>query len=118
MDGVYTYADEDGVTGTWVIRTTCTPACVAHVTTGPGRGFDAPLVDGRFIVTRTVPGGAECPSYPVGENGAWFDGGAHPVTVTQWWDPRTLTGEVDFLDSPAPCGLGDVHDGFTLTRIG
>lgn len=118
MDGVYAYADEDGVTGTWIIRTTCTPGCAAHVTTGPGRGFDAPLVDGRYIVTRVVPEGAVCPAYTVGDNGAWFDGGAHEVTATQWWDPRTLTGEVDFLRSPAPCGLGDLHDRFTLTRIG
>ncbi|WP_264061478.1 hypothetical protein [Mycobacterium angelicum] len=118
MDGVYTYADEDGVTATWIIRTACTPGCIAHVTTGPGRGFDAALVDGRYTVTRTVPEGAVCPSYTVGDNGSWFDGGAHPVTVTQWWDPLTLAGEVDFLDSPAPCGLGDRHDHFTLTKVG
>ena len=120
MDGVYTYADEDGVVATWKIRTTCTPGCVAHVTTGPGRGFDAPLVNGRFTVTRTVPEGAICPAYTafVGETPASFDGGEHPVTVNQWWDPRTLTGEVDFLETSAPCGLVDRRDTFTLTRIG
>ncbi|MFV0493893.1 MAG: hypothetical protein ACK5M9_02390, partial [Mycobacterium sp.] len=32
MNGVYRYTDEDGATGTWVISTTCTPGCVAHVT--------------------------------------------------------------------------------------
>src|SRR5258708_36940248 len=55
MDGVYHYADEDGAVGTWIIRTTCTPDCVAHVTTAPGRGFDAPLIDGRYTVTLTGP---------------------------------------------------------------
>jgi hypothetical protein len=120
MDGVYTYADEDGVVATWSIRTTCTPGCVAHVTTAAGRGFDAPLVNGRYTVTRTVPEGAVCPGHAdfVGETAAWFDGGEHPVKVYQWWDPRTLTGEVDFLESSAPCGLHDLRDTFTLTRIG
>ena len=116
MDGVFTYADEDGVVATWNITTTCTPGCVAHVTTAPGQGFDAPLVNGRYAATRTVPGGAVCPVEAIGET--LFDGGAHPVTVYQWWDPRTLTGEVDFLESPAPCGLHDWRDSFTLTKIG
>jgi hypothetical protein len=118
MDGLYTYADEDGVVATWAIRTTCTPGCVAHVTTAPGHGFDAHLVNGRYTTTRVVPEGASCPAYTVGDNGALFDGGSHPVTVYQWWDPATLTGEVDFLDTPAPCALHDQHDTFTLTRIG
>jgi hypothetical protein len=120
MDGVYTYADEDGVVATWSIRTTCTPGCVAHVTTAPGRGFDAPLVNGCYTVTRIVPEGAVCPGHAdlVGETFAWSDGGEHPVKVHQWWDPRTLTGEVDFLESSAPCGLHDLRDTFTPTRIG
>ncbi|SOJ56522.1 hypothetical protein MSIMFB_04001 [Mycobacterium simulans] len=118
MDGVYTYADEDGVVATWAINTTCTPRCVAHVTTAPGQGFDAPLVDGRYFVTRTVPEGAICPAHIPGDGGSPHDASQHPVTVNQWWDPITLTGEVDFLESPAPCGLGDWHDRFTLTRVG
>jgi hypothetical protein len=40
------------------------------------------------------------------------------VTINQTWDPVALTGEVDFLDTSAPCGLVDPHDFFTLTRIG
>jgi hypothetical protein len=61
-----------------------------------------------------------CPGYTtiVGETPASVDGGEHPVTVNQWWDPRTLTGEVDFLETSAPCGLHDLRDTFTLTRIG
>jgi hypothetical protein len=112
MNGVYHYADEDGDTGTWVIRTACTPNCVAPVTTSPTRGFDAELIDGRYISTRTVAEGAICPA---GEGG---DGGQHPVTFTQWWDPQTLTGEVDFLESSAPCGLKDLRGAFTLTKFG
>lgn len=61
LAGVYLYADEDGDTGTWAIRTTCTPDCVAHVTTSSGRSFDAALVDGRYTNTRTIPGGVVCP---------------------------------------------------------
>ena len=57
MNGVYSYADEDGLTGTWIISTTCTPGCVAHVKTALDSGFDAPMVNGRYTVTRTVPGG-------------------------------------------------------------
>lgn len=107
INGVYSYADEDGLRGTWIIETTCTPACVAHVSTALDAGFDAPLVNSRYTVTRTVPEGAVCP-----------DNSQHPVTINQSWDPQTLTGEVDFLETSAPCGLGDQHDDFVLTRIG
>lgn len=117
-DGVYTYADEDGVVATWTIRTACAPHCVAHVTTAPGFGFTAPLVNGRHTVTRVVPEGVTCPAYLLGDNGSLWDGGTHPVTVHQWWDPLSLTGEVDFLESSAPCGIPDPHDTFTLTKIG
>lgn len=108
MNGVYHYADEDGDTGVWTINTTCKQVCVAHVTTGPGMGFNAPLIDGRYTVTRTVPEGAMCVN----------DNSLHPVSVNQSWDPLTLTGMAIFLDSSAPCGLTDPHDAFTLTRIG
>lgn len=118
MDGVYTYLDEDGVTATWTIRTACTPQCVAHVTTWPGHGFAAPLVNGRHTVTRTVPYGVTCPEYMLGDNGSMWDGGEHPVTVHQWWDPVTLRGEVDFVDTTAWCGIPDPHDTFTLTKVG
>ena len=107
MNGVYGYADEDGLTGTWIISTTCTPGCVAHVKTALDSGFDAPLVNGRYTVTRTVPEGAVCP-----------DNSQHPVNINQSWDPVTLVGEVDFLDTSAPCGLADPHDDFVLTKIG
>ncbi|OBJ80970.1 hypothetical protein A5656_18530 [Mycobacterium gordonae] len=115
--GVYLYADEDGDTGTWTIRTTCTPDCVAHVTTSSGRGFDAALVDGRYTNTRTIPGGVTCPGHTAGDFGRWIPASEHPVTVTQWWDPATLAGEVDFFNDAAPCGLADRRDSFTLTRI-
>jgi hypothetical protein len=118
MEGVYSYIDEDGDAATWTIRTTCTPHCVAQVTTVPGYGFAAPLINGRHTVTRTVPEGVTCPSYFLGDNGSLWDGGTYPVTVHQWWDPLTLTGGVEFLDSAAPCGIPDPHDTFTLTRIG
>lgn len=36
MDGVYLYADDDGGKGTWTVSTTCSPSCVAHVTTAQG----------------------------------------------------------------------------------
>lgn len=116
-DGDYTYQDEDGVVATWSIRTSCTPGCAAHVTTAPGQGFTAPLVNGRYAVKRVVPEGAVCPGYTLGDNAAVFDGGVHPVHVYQWWDPVTLAGEVDFLETDAPCGLHDLRDSFTLTRI-
>ena len=117
MNGVYHYADEDGDAGTWTIATTCSPHCVAHVTTGSGRSFDARLENGRYVNTRIVMDGLECPSYFVGE--LVLGGRSHPVNVTQWWDPMTLNGEVDFSHpSVAPCVLDDHHDKFTLTRIG
>ena len=119
MNGVYHYADDDGDVGTWTIRTRCTPGCVAHVTTSPGRGFDAPLVDGRYTVTRTVPEGVSCTSYGHGWEGMGTYVSTHAVTITQWWDPVTLRGEVDFLDTTAPCNLhNDEHDRFTLTKFG
>lgn len=114
-DGQYTYADEDGVVAMWSIATTCSPGCVAHVSTGPGQGFDAPLVNGRYAVKRVVPEGAFCPPYVVGET--LFGSTEHPVHVYQWWNPVTLAGEVDFLETSAPCGLHDLRDSFTLTRI-
>lgn len=117
MDGVYLYADEDGDTGKWVIRTTCTPDCVAHVTTSPGRGFDAPLVDGRYTNSRTIPEGVVCPGHTAGDYGRWIAASEHPVTVVQWWDPATLAGEVDYIDHDAPCTLASHTDRFTLTRI-
>src|ERR1700709_1292576 len=81
MNGVYHYADDDGDVGTWTIRTRCTPGCVAHVTTSPGRGFDAPLVDGRYTVTRTVPEGVSCTSYGHGWEGMGTYVSTHAVTV-------------------------------------
>lgn len=117
-DGVYAYMEGPAAAETWTIRTTCTPQCVAHVTTTPGHGFTAPLVDGNYVVTRTVPQGVTCPSYFLGDNGSSWGGGTHPVTVHQWWDPVTLAGGVDFLDSPAPCGIPNPHNTFTLVKIG
>jgi hypothetical protein len=117
MSGIYTYADEDGVVAKWTIHTTCTPGCVAHVSDPPDPGFDAPLVDGRYIVTRTVPEAVLCPEWSAGAGGASGGASLHPVNVIQWWDPLTLTGEVDFLDSGVPCEH-DRHDTFTLTKIG
>ncbi|WP_205875532.1 hypothetical protein [Mycobacterium camsae] len=115
MNGVYSYVDEDGDFGTWTIATTCDPNCVAHVETGPGRGFDAVLVDGVYTVNRSVPAGLSCPDYMLGET--LWDAGEHPVQVLQWWDPATLQGEVHFLASTAPCEIGDHHDRFTLTPV-
>lgn len=115
MNGVYSYMDEDGDFGTWTIATTCEPTCVAHVVTGPGRGFDAVLVNGVYTVNRSVPAGLSCPDYILGDT--LWDAGDHPVQVWQWWDPATLKGEVHFLASTAPCEIGDHHDRFTLTPV-
>lgn len=115
-EGVYAYLDTGGGYGTWHISTACTPQCVAQVTTAPGHGFAAPVINGRPTVTRIVPNGVTCPLYQVGELLA--DGGTWPVTVHQSWDPRTLRGDVYFVDSPSPCGIPNSHSTFTLTRIG
>jgi len=88
------------------------------VTTDPGLGFAAPLIEGRYTVTRDVPNGVTCPAYRLGDNGALFPGGTYPVTVRQWWDPRTLVGEVRFLDSPSPCGIPNPRNHFVLSKIG
>ena len=116
--GVYEYVDGFGAASTWAITTTCAPHCVAHVTTAPGHGFTAPLVNGRHVVTRTVPEGVTCPSYYLGDNGSSWGGGTHPVLVRQWWDPVTLAGGVDFLESSAPCGIPNPHNSFTLVKVG
>jgi hypothetical protein len=71
MNGVYHYADEDGGHGTWIVHTTCTPGCVAHVSTSMDSGFDAPLVNGRYTVNRSIPEGAICP-----------DNSQHPIDLT------------------------------------
>jgi hypothetical protein len=115
IDGGYRYLDASGNAGTWTIRTACTPHCLAYVTTSPGRGFTAPLINGNYTVTRTVPDGVTCPAYYVGETP--FGGGTYWVVVNQWWDPSTLTGGVDYLQTPAPCGIPTAHDTFTLTRV-
>ncbi|OBK12582.1 hypothetical protein [Mycobacterium asiaticum] len=117
MQGVYAYTESDGVAATWTITTTCAPGCVAHVTTSPGHGFNAPLVNGRHTVTRSVPDGVTCPAYLLGDNGSLWSGGTWPVTVRQWWDPVSLNGGVEFLDSPSPCGIPNPRTSFTLTPI-
>jgi hypothetical protein len=117
-EGVYAYTEAQGVGAIWTIRTTCTPGCVAYVTTDPGLGFAAPLTNGRYSVTRVVPTGVTCPAIRIGDNGALFDGGTYPVTVRQSWDPLTLAGEVRFLDSPSPCGIPNPRDRFVLSKVG
>jgi len=117
-DGAFTYLDENGQSATWIIRTTCSPDCVAQVTTSPGHGFTAPLIDGRPTATRSVPDGVTCPSSFIGDSGSLRDGGVWPVTVRQSWDPGTLHGDVYFLDSPSPCGIPVWHQTFTLMKIG
>lgn len=115
-NGAYRYTDQNGNVATWIIRTECTPGCLADVTTSPGHGFTAPLVNGTYTVTRTVPDGLTCPLYPVGE--ILLGGGRYPVVARQFWDARTLHGGVDYLDTPAPCPIANLHDTFTLTPIG
>ncbi|OBJ51704.1 hypothetical protein [Mycobacterium sp. 1423905.2] len=115
-DGVFTYTDDNGVQATWTIRTTCAPQCVAQVTTGPGQSFSAPLVNGRHTVTRTVPQGVKCPLYAFADS--LWGGGTYPATIDQSWSPQTLTGDVNYLQSSAPCSIADLHDSFTLSRIG
>lgn len=117
-EGVYNYVESDGVAGTWTVTTSCTPQCVANVTTTPGYGFTAPLVNGRYSVTRDVPDGVTCPSYTLGNNASRWPGGTYSVTVKQWWDSHTLVGGVNFLDSPSPCGIPNPYDTFTLRKIG
>ncbi|AYE99464.1 hypothetical protein C0J29_31455 (plasmid) [Mycobacterium paragordonae] len=124
MDGVYLYADDDGGKGTWTISTTCSPSCVAHVTTAGGGSFDAPLIDGKYVNSRTLPEGLNCPLYVMGD--LLLDGGYHPVSVVQWWDPVTLSGEVHFTPYtdvdiphvPPNCYIVDHHQLFTLTKVG
>lgn len=126
MDGVYLYADEDGGSGTWTVSTTCNPSCVAHVTTALGRSFDAPLIDGQYVNSRTIPDGLTCPLYVMGDFAV--DGGDHPVSVVQWWNPITLSGEVHFYPSfgvvsdvphvSPNCYTDEHHQRFTLTKVG
>jgi len=124
MDGVYLYADADGGTGTWTVNTTCSPDCIAHVTTALGRSFDAPFIDGRYVNSRTIPDGLDCPLYQMADS--LWDPGSHPVSVVQWWDPITLKGEVhftpagqvDFPHSPPSCYIVEHHQLFTLTKAG
>ncbi|MHA7649110.1 hypothetical protein ACX9NE_04950 [Mycobacterium sp. ML4] len=116
MNGVYSYRDDDGGLGTWTVRTSCNPNCVAHVTTASGRTFEASLVNGRYVNVRTIPDGIDCPLIQIGDTLA--DPGNQAVEVRQWWDPVTLIGEVEFNYDSSPCHVGDYHDRFTLTEIG
>lgn len=123
MDGVYLYIDEDGGTGTWTVNTTCNPDCIAHVTTALRRGFDAPFVDGRYVNSRTIPDGLDCPLYQMADS--LWDPGDHPVSVIQWWDPITLRGEVhftpaeqvDYPHTPPSCYIVEHHQVFSLTKV-
>lgn len=115
MNGTYRYTDENGNAGTWTIANACTAGCLAYVTTSPGHGFTAKLLDGVYVTTREVPDGLRCPLYFVGDT--VLGGGTYSVVVHQWWNPRTLTGAVDYLDTPAPCGVSNLHDTFSLTPI-
>lgn len=115
MNGMYRYTDENGNAGIWTIANACTTGCLAYVATSPGHGFTAALLDGVYVTTRVVPDGVRCPLYFVGDTA--FGGGTYSVVVHQWWNPRTLAGAVDYLDTAAPCGVENLHDTFTLTPI-
>lgn len=120
MNGTYRYTDDKGNVGTWIIKTTCSSGCRADVTTSPGHGFTASLVDGVYTVNRTVPNGVTCPNSFTffGETGISVDGGSYSVSVRQWWDASTLAGGTDYLDSAAPCAIFPSHDTFVLKPIG
>ena len=115
-EGVYSYLDTAGGYATWHIRTACTPQCVAQVTTAPGHGFAAPLVNGRPTVTRIVPNGVNVPCtksakyWPMAARGPLpsINRGTHARSAARCTSWRARRRAV-FLTRTAT---------FTLTRIG
>ncbi|WP_102144615.1 hypothetical protein [Mycobacterium hubeiense] len=118
LEGVYTYTQQDGLTGTWTIYPSCVPtvgdlreplylpvACRLHVQAFPGvAGGDAVLTNGVWAYHTRNREGMKCP------DGSWA-----PINETYEFDTNTMSGTRSTFHS-ADCGLppGMVKTPFTL----
>jgi hypothetical protein len=118
LEGVYTYHQEGGPSGTYTIFPSCVPtvgdlreplylpvACRLHVqaTHGIASG-DARLTNGVWSFTTSIKEGMQCP------DGSWA-----PVTETYEFDTNTMSGTRSIFHSAA-CGMpaGEKKSAFTL----
>lgn len=124
LEGVYTYTQQDGLTGDWTIFPSCVPtvgdlreplylpvACRLHVTSFPGvKGGDAVLVNGVWNYHTTISDGVKC-----------SDGSTLQVVETVEFNTDTMTGIRS--DSHAPGCNGElpaaiIKTPFALARKG
>ena len=121
IEGVYTYTEAEGQTGTWTIFPSCVPtvgdvrvslelpvACRLHVAGSEGiTGGDARLIGGVWAFNTTKREGMKCP------DGSWA-----PTTETVEFDDITMTGTRSIFHT-AVCGLqpGQFIVPFTLSFI-
>lgn len=107
LEGVYSYTEDGGRTGTWTVYPSCVPtvgdlreplelpvACRLHVAGSPGlTGGDARLVSGLWSYTTPVLRGMKCP-----------DGSTAPTMETFEFDGNTMAG-TRTVTHAAVCGL-------------
>lgn len=122
MEGIYTYTQQDGLTGTWTISPSCVPvvgdlreplelpvACRLQVIGSPGvRSGDARLTNGVWAYHVRDEEGMKCP-----------DGSTAPITETYEFDSNTMTGTRSTFHN-ADCGLPPsvIQTPFTLAFKG
>lgn len=118
MEGIYTYSQDDGYTGTYTIFPSCVPtvgdlrvplelpvACTLHVQASTGiEGGDARLTGAQWTYQKPIKDGLQCP-----------DGSTAPTIETYKFDDATMTGTRTVLHN-ADCGLpaGMTRYNFTL----
>jgi hypothetical protein len=107
LEGIYTYTQQDGLTGTWTIFPSCVPtvgdlreplylpvACRLHVLAFPGvSSGDARLTNGIWAYHASDSEGMKCP-----------DGSLAPTTETYEFDTNTMAGTRSTFHN-ADCGL-------------
>jgi hypothetical protein len=120
MQGIYTYTQDDGLTGTFTIYPICTPtvgdlrvplelpvACTMHVQAAPAaslQGGDARLTGALWTYQKPIKDGLTCP-----------DGSTAPTIETYKFDDITMTGTRSIAHN-ADCGMapGITNHNFTL----
>jgi hypothetical protein len=112
------FHDEESVTSTWTIETTCTTytACSGHVTSDLGWTAPVSYISPMWFVVRTIDGWEHCD-----------DGSTAPGTQTfkffhdLQFNPANLKGWDNTLNQSGSCGINKVLNielPFTLTPIG
>jgi hypothetical protein len=112
------FHDEESVTSTWAITTTCSTytECSGHVTSDQGWTAPVTYISPMWFVVRTIDGWEHC-----------ADGTTAPGTQTfkffldQQFNPTNLKGWDNTLNESGSCGINKVLNielPFTLTPVG